>query len=836
MKKTIFSLFLILFLAACATKKPEKRSRFMKGFSTQYNTLFNAQDALNTEFDERTKAHKDNFYAPYIHLLTYEEQPLGSEIRQAAAFSETATPASRNTLSRSAGNLPAMPGGNDGLSDAKGATTLEIAEAKALKSIDKYSVIRDGQEKNNSIFDAYITLAQARIYMGKPLAALDALNTVFIKMKDDKRLPLAKIYQGLAYAKMKDYFKANAIFADLKKEKLKKDYQKLLNIHYSEALLESGNKEAAVAELAHAFEVNTNRKMKSRIAFLRGQILADLDKGQQARESFASAYKYANDFEFEVKSQIEIAKTYNSKDDYSGARKYLEDISKKGTYASRKNEFYYALGLMANKAGKKTEAQDFFRKSLAEKVSDPQIRGLSYFEIGKGYLEEDDYIKAGAYYDSAIAVMTYEPTKIALQNQSSNIKKIAANYYLIKKNDSILALAKMSEGERIAYFNSHIEKMKAKEDAEERARIREERSKGFDTGDYSANSVFAGKSNMFQDFTGGSKGFYFSNTSSVSRGSTDFKQIWGNRALSDNWRYSARMATMQDPKSAALGVVSTADPRRFEPAFYIEKIPRDATTLDQLKKSRDTATLGMGMMYDDFFSDTPLATQTLYDLVDNQPEEKVMLLSLYEIFVMNYENNPAAAERAKQILLNDYPYTSYAEFARNPRNKSFVKSAPEAERAYRTAFAYYENEKFTESQAIIHDALEQHKNDALVPKFALLNALNAGKLSGKEVMILQLEQIALNYDKTMEGEKAKEMLNWLKSDLKVQMRDEKGNVIQKNPTPTAPVKKAETPINTAPSNVLQKQQNDAARKAEERSLEQAQENPLAPPTLPKQRK
>ena len=61
MKKTIFSLFLILFLAACATKKPEKRSRFMKGFSTQYNTLFNAQDALNTEFDERTKAHKDNF-------------------------------------------------------------------------------------------------------------------------------------------------------------------------------------------------------------------------------------------------------------------------------------------------------------------------------------------------------------------------------------------------------------------------------------------------------------------------------------------------------------------------------------------------------------------------------------------------------------------------------------------------------------------------------------------------------------------------------------------------------------------------------------------------------
>jgi hypothetical protein len=37
---------------------------------------------------------------------------------------------------------------------------------------------------------------------------------------------------------------------------------------------------------------------------------------------------------------------------------------------------------------------------------------------------------------------------------------------------------------------------------------------------------------------------------------------------------------------------------------------------------------------------------------------------------------------------------------------------------------------------------------------------NSGKSSGKEVMILQLEQIALNYSKTPEGIKAKEMLNY----------------------------------------------------------------------------
>lgn len=197
-----------------------------------------------------------------------------------------------------------------------------------------------------------------------------------------------------------------------------------------------------------------------------------------------------------------------------------------------------------------------------------------------------------------------------------------------------------------------------------------------------------------------------------------------------------------------MGLTSTADPRRYETSFYIEKIPTDANTLSNLKKDRDTASLGLGMMYEDFFSNTPLATTTLYGLVDNKPEEKVLLQALYEIFNMNYKNSPTVAERAKQILINDYPYTSYAEFARNPQNTSFVKSDPEAEQAYKQAFNLYEQERFTESSGVINQALIQFPKDALVPKFSLLNAFNAGKTAGKEVMILQLEQIALNYDKT----------------------------------------------------------------------------------------
>lgn len=792
MKKKILFLLTSCIVISCGmkVKKPEQRSKFLKGFSTYYNTLFNAKDALNSEFETRDKAHKDNFYAPYIPILTYEDQPLGSDLGQSAAFAENSMKMGgingRGEGSRTAPNqsqgIPGMAGipGNPqdpNQAPPKGATALEIAEAKALKAINKYSVIKNGEEKNKTIFDAYMILAQSRIYQNKSLEALDALNYVFSNMKGDKRLPLAYIYQGVAYSQMKNYNKAHEIFARLKDEKISKDYQKLLTIYHSESLLDAGRKEEAVKELDLAYEVNTNRKLKSRIAYLRGQVLENLGQNEKARESFLAAYKYANDFEFEVKSQIAVAKTFNGKGDYSGARKYLEDISKKGTYASRKNEFYYALGLMANKAGKTDEAQQFFRKSLKEKVSDQQLRGLTYYEIGKGYLDKNDYIGAGIYYDSALAVMTYQPSKILLQNQSSYIKKISKNYYLIKKNDSIIALAKMSPEQKTDFFTKYIAKIKAKEEKEELERRRAERNKGFDTGDYNSTSIFANSSNSFEDFGVAAKGFYFANTGTVSKGTSAFRQTWGDRALSDNWRYSKKMATLEDMKNEALGTTSVPNPRRFETAYYIEQIPSD---ISQLKKDRDTASLGLGIMYQNYFTNTPLATKTLYDLVEVKPEEKVMLQALYEIFAMNYEKNPQAAERAKQILLTDYPYTSYAEFVRNPKSNTFVKSSEDVENKYKEAFALYEAEKFAESKAILDQAIQQYPKDALIPKLYLLNAFNSGKANGKEVMILQLEQIALNYTKTPEGIKAKEMLNYLKSDIKFQPTDNKGNAVPQN--------------------------------------------------------
>ena len=781
MKKNIPFLLALTIILACSPRKDGFVNRKYQGFTTQYNVLFNGQEALKSELTNREKSYKDNFYAPYIKLLTYEEQASASTMDN-LGFTPNTEGVPPSDFFRD--DAPDNSSGNTGNT----AGALQVAEIKALKAIEKHSMLFNGKEKNKKIFDAYLLLAKARLFQGKALEALDAINIMKKNFAKDKRLNLVKIYEAYAYGKMKDYYQADENFRDLKEEKLKKSEKKLLSVFYSEMLLEAGKKEEAITELEEAYQFNKNKKLRSRIAFLRGQILASLGENEKARESFVTAYKNARDFEFEVKSQIEIAKTFNGKDDeYEGAKKYLENISKKGTYASRKNEFYYALGLMANKAGKKDEAQDYFKKSIKEKVSDPQIRGLAYYEIGKKHFDENDYLSAGVYYDSAYAAMNYPPAKENLKSLTENIKQISKNYYLIKKNDSILNLTKMSNDERIAYFNKHIETLKTKEAKQELERKKTEKEKNnkFETTDFALLNG-TDNSNSFLDFTGGSKSFYFANQSTISKGESAFKQIWGNRASTDNWRTSTKQNSIEDLKNEALGINSAPNPRRYEPDFYIEKIPTKTEELAALKKDRDTASLGLGRMYDNFFSNIPLATKTLYDLVDSKTDEDTEQQALYHIFSMNYEKNPKDAERAKQLILEKYPYTSIAEFVKNPKKAEFTSSDTDVQKKYIDAYKLYEEGKYEDSRKLIEEAIQQFPKDVLIPKFTLLQAFNTAKTAGKEIMILQLEQLMLNYPKTPEGIKAKEMLQFLKSDLKVEQLDANGNPINK-PTSNAKI-------------------------------------------------
>lgn len=743
MKKNILLLLAFMFFIACSTKKDAFVNRTYHNFTAYYNALFHGKEALKAELKNQKQAYKDDFYSGYIEIFPQNALIVRGE----------------KEISDMASQF--MGGGLFAVKQE--VSSFQRVEEKALKVIEGKSMIFNGMEKNKEIFNAYLLLAESRIYQGKLVEALDALGQIYFTMPNDKRLPLARIYEGFIYSRMKNFIRAEDIFESLDSDKnLKKEYRRILSIYYAQSLLYSDKKEKALRQLDNAMSFNKDSKTRSRIAFLRGQILSELGRKRESRESFAAAYKYSSDFEFEVKSQIEIAKTFDAEDDYGEAKKYLEKISKKGTYLDRRNEFYYALGVMAKVAGKREEAMDFFQKSIREKSSDNNIRGLAYFEIGESYFGKEEYIKAGAYYDSALAVMEHREIRDKMDELSSKIKNVAKNYYLVKKNDSILALIQMSEPQRVAYFQRHIEVLKEKESKELLAeQERSKRSRRNDSFDIFNQIDFPSFGSSFSSQK--SNKFYFSNVEIVEKGRQGFKKTWGGRGLSDNWRVSQSTSmSIADMENKTLGRANAADARRYEVAYYTEKIPTDEQEVLGLKKDRDTAWLGLGRLYEAYFQNTPLATKTLYDLVEQDPEDEVKLQALYLIFSMNFEKNPLAAEQAKKIIIRDFSNTPYARFVKNPIKPQFTQANDATEDVYQKAYQYFTEEKFNEAKEIVIKALGEYSDDVVFPKFELLKAFIVGKTEGKENMILQLQEIVLNYEKTLEGEKAKEILEFLK--------------------------------------------------------------------------
>ena len=128
---------------------------------------------------------------------------------------------------------------------------------------------------------------------------------------------------------------------------------------------------------------------------------------------------------------------------------------------------------------------------------------------------------------------------------------------------------------------------------------------------------------------------------------------------------------------------------------------------------------------------------------------------------MNHEKTPNQAERAKNIIIQEFPDTPYAIFVKNPRNTNFTESEEEVKKVYQEAYALYSEEKYKEAQGIVNQAVEKYPKDALIPKFELLNAFIIGRSESKEKMISSLQQIVLNYERTNEGKKAKEILDFL---------------------------------------------------------------------------
>lgn len=228
-----------------------------------------------------------------------------------------------------------------------------------------------------------------------------------------------------------------------------------------------------------------------------------------------------------------------------------------------------------------------------------------------------------------------------------------------RKNDSILTLVAMSDEERHTYFEEYI------------AKLKEQAAK-----DSIAASATAGiRNNEFFNAAPGISApstdeFYFYNTATVAQGKLNFERRWGKRELADNWRLSSKMNSSTTRSAITQSdTTSTTKDTRYDIDQYLATIPTAQGKIDTLARDRNFAYYQLGLIYKEKFKEYGLAADRLETLLDQKPEERLIIPAKYHLYqIFGEAGNLAKQQQYRDDILSNHADSRYAAFIKIQKN------------------------------------------------------------------------------------------------------------------------------------------------------------------------
>ncbi len=741
-KYIIFSGLLII-LIACSTKRNTWLSRNSHALSTKDNILYNGGIALDKGVEEVKLQNTDNFW----EILPVERMQVSED------------------------NL--MPG------NAKNAN-FEKAETKATKAIQKHSMNINGSEKNPQMDEAYMMLGKARYYDQRFVPALDAFNYVLNKSPNSDKIYEVKIWREKTNMRLdNDALAVNNLRKLLKEIKFKDQIFADANATLAQAFLNLEQKDSAVAKLKIAKEHTKSKEEISRYNYILGQIYDELGYKDSAYASYQTVIdmhrKAAKQYVIHAHARQASQFDYEKGDTIAFLKKYA-DLLKDRENRPFLDVLHHQLGLFYEKRNNKELAKKEYNLSLKKKTPDTYLIASNYRNLADLYFIDSKFVKAGNYYDSTLVQLKPRTREFNLiKKKRENLEDVIKYEAISQTNDSIISLYKMTGSERTAYFDTYIVKLKKEEEAQKKAveklaRIKEnqERTDGKIDSDDATDSkktktIIPKAPNATA--SGSESAFYFYNPTTVAYGKVEFAKNWGKRTLQDNWRVSSLSEKGNAGKdSEGKDVEGDKDAKdvaaveeRFTPDFYIKQIPESQATIDSLSKERNFANYQLGIIYKEKFKEYQLAANKFEKLLNDNPEERLVLPSMYHLYKLYEILDKSKAAAMKESIVANYPNSRYAQILQNPSSE-IEESSDSPNVVYGTIYKQYQNGEFKTVLTATENAINRFTGDEIVPKLELLKANIVGKLSGLGEFSTALNYVALNYPNSEEGKKAEQLL------------------------------------------------------------------------------
>ncbi|MFK8059155.1 MAG: tetratricopeptide repeat protein [Polaribacter sp.] len=734
-QKIILLLAVFTVLYACSTKKDTIISRNWHALNTKYNVLFNGKEAFKQGIEGINSGYKDDWFKRLpIEPIGFEEDKI--EI-----------PKFNNGLGAGCGD-------DTNKETKKAETPFGKAEEKAVKAIQKHGMNINGIERNSQIDDAYLLLGKSRYYSQRFVPAVEAFNYVIANYPDADLIAETKIWRAKANIRLdNEEFAIESmnlllVIRDTLETNLPDKIKEQAYTALAMAYIKSDSLQKAKKNLINATRTLNLKEQGARNLFIIGQMYSAENKKDSAVMAFNRLVNFKKaPYKYKIHANIEIAKNTTNDSSKVALLEKMNDLIENIENRKYLDKLYYQTGVLHEDNDSINLAIDNYNKSLRAKDGGATQKTFTYEKLGNLYFKNSKYLTANSYYDSVINVSadTLNLKYRRIKRKSKSLASLIKFENINSVNDSIIRIASMSKEAQESYFQNYIDSIKIKD--EELAQLRlNQQAFGASFGGNSLQSNNKGK-------------WYFYNTQSLNFGTTEFKRIWGDRKLADDWRWSSKISIDNAKDSTQVSQKSN----RYDLASYIKTIPTDPKEIDTLKLDRNQALYELGLIYKEQFKDTLLAIKRLEKVASLNPKKELILpinWHLYQIY--NNLGEISKAEKYKNVILTNYSETKFAQIIKNPNAdlKEEVEIS-ELEKKYKELYYSYKNNKFIETVANIREILPKIQNSKLIAKFELLKAYAIGKYRDKEAYQEALDFVAVNYGNTEEGKKAKEILKQL---------------------------------------------------------------------------
>lgn len=714
---TLLAVLTFFLLIGCSNKKDKALNRGFHALSTKYNVLYNGDMAYQSGKNALIETFVDNYW----DILPVERMEVKEDFF-----------------------LPGKSKNPD----------FERAEEKAVKAIQKHGMNIRGKEKNQQTDEAYLLLGKSRYFDQRFVPALEAFNYILYKHPTSDKINHARIWREKVNIRLEN---TDLAIKNLKRliklEELSQQDVSDANAMLAQAYINNKYLDSAVAPIKIAVANTKNKEVRGRLGIIKGQIYSRLNQKDSANIAFDEVIdlKRKTLWVYYVSAQVAKARTFDfDKDDKVAHLEYLTKLSEDREYKGHLDKIYNLMAVYHKNSTTDSLARLYYNKSLRNASTDKYLLSLNYRALAEYQFDAANYKSAGAYYDSTMTKLKLNSKEYRFfKKKRDNLEDVIVYEDLAKRNDSIIKVLNYSEDERITYFENYIIELKEKE-------VKEKAAKQAALALANSNSFLPGsKGNKNNGST-----FYFYNITTVAYGKEEFRKIWGDRALEDNWRIKNKNIVAitddeveneddKDQKEKIEDVYTTE--------FYVSQLPKTAKERDSIVTKRNFAYYQLGLIYKQKFKEYPLAGKRLEKLLTFQPNERIVLPAKYQLYKIYDELGNSKKENIKQNIILNYPDSRYAEILKNPNAVlSFAEGSPKV--VYEKLYKQFENQEYDLVSEKLEQYITQFDGDETLPKYEFLKAVVNGKIEGFETYKKGINYVALNYPNTEEGKAAQKLL------------------------------------------------------------------------------